>query len=198
MAASGRAFFLQEPDPTRAASGMWPEEPPAILWGQGDPAAIEPFTRVNKGSLYLNVNKTDDLPSVWVKVDEGLDAADWVLLDHKHITMSDLFDISAAASEQVILYADRALLITSAFLLWNEATAASGAAEGDITIGTTTGGAEIVAADAYDVSKATGSIQSLTIVDGALAAGGAVFASHDQASGAAGTCYLVLIWHYTA
>src|SRR3990167_3538568 len=140
MAASKKAFFLQEPDPTRAESGMWPENPPALLWGQGDPAAIEPFTRVNKGSIYANVNKTDDLPAVWMKVDEGGDAA------------------------------DRALLITSAFLLWNEATGASGAAEGDITIGTASAGAQIVAATTYAVSKATGSIQSLSLVAGAVAA----------------------------
>jgi len=198
MAASKKAFFLQEPDPTRAESGMWPENPPALLWGQGDPAAIEPFTRVNKGSIYANVNKTDDLPAVWMKVDEGGDAADWVLMDHKHATMSALYDISAADSEQVILYADRALLITSAFLLWNEATGASGAAEGDITIGTASAGAQIVAATTYAVSKATGSIQSLSLVDGAVAATGSVFASHDVAAGAAGTYFLVLIWHYTA
>ena len=208
MATSTNAFFLLRGIGSRVAgTGLVPvadgpfapEVEPQIIWGQGTPAGtLAPWTLVNKGSMYIEVNRTDDLPAIWQKVDEGNDAADWVLMDHKHITTSTLFDISASDSEQVVMYADRALLITSAYLLWEEATGASGAAEGDITIGTATGGAEIVAAAAYSVSKATGSIQSLTLVDGAVAAAGSVFASHDQAASASGTYRLVLVWQYTA
>lgn len=207
MADNVMAFFLQNPKAESGAGiasdsgpgGMYPENVPVLLWGQGTPDGDRsPFKEANKGSLYMAVNQTDDVTHLWQKIDEGDDNADWVPMDHKHVTRSALFDISAADSEQVVLYADRPLLITAAFLLWNEATAASGAAEGDITIGTATGGAEIVAATAYGVSKASGSRQVLSIVDGAVALDGSVFASHDQAPSAAGTYFLVLVWHYTA
>src|SRR3990167_2784857 len=180
-----------------------PEVPPSILWGQGTPDGDRvPFTQVNKGSLYLAVDQTDDTSPLWVKVDEGNDNADWVKatvggdVNPAMVSMSALYDISAADSEQVVLHAKAALTITKAYLLWNEATAASGAAEGDITIGTATGGAEIVAATAYTVSKATGSVSNLTIASGAVAINTSVFASHDQATGAAGTYFLFLEWDY--
>ena len=180
-----------------------PEPAPSILWGQGTPDGDRlPFTQVNKGSLYLAVDQTDDTSPLWVKVDEGGDNADWVKatvggdVNPAMVSMSALYDISASDSEQVVLHAKAALTITKAYLLWNEATGASGAAEGDITIGTATGGAQIVAAAAYEVSKATGSVSDLTIVSGAVAAGSSVFASHDQAASAAGTYFLVLEWSY--
>ena len=180
-----------------------PEPAPSILWGQGTPDGDRlPFTQVNKGSLYLAVDQTDDTSPLWVKVDEGNDNADWVKatvggdVNPAMVSMSALYDISAADSEQVVLHAKAALTITKAYLLWNEATGASGAAEGDITIGTATGGAEIVAATAYPASKATGSVTDLTIASGAVAAGSSVFASHDQAASAAGTYFLVLEWSY--
>src|SRR3990167_10980477 len=186
MAASTQAFFLFPPGGMTGTGqvapldAMVPEVAPSVLWGQGTPAAIAPFTTVNKGSLYFAVDQTDDTTAVWQKVDEGGDTADWVrvfvenqaLIDTNDLAAaagivtgqiavaartffekSSLFDISAADSEQVILHAKAALTITKAYLLWNEATGASGAAEGDITIGTATGGAEIVAATAYVVSK---------------------------------------------
>ena len=113
------------------------------------------------------------------------------------VTMSALVDISAADSEQVVFYAKQALTIHRAYLLWNEATGASGAAEGDITIGTSTGGAELLAALAYSVSKATGSITDLTLLlGGKMTPGQSLFASHDQAASAAGTYFLVLEWSY--
>lgn len=198
MAVSTNAFFLQNPtnlggvNNVPAQLGMYPESPPAILWGQGTPTNIAPFTSVNKGSLYLCVNNADDVPSVYVKVDEGGDADDWVMGGSPFLVTSALFDISGADSEQVVMHAVSELIIVQAGLIWNEATAASGAAEGDITIGVATGGAQIVAADAYDVSQASGAYQALTIVDGEVAAGESVFASHDQAAGANGTYFLQL------
>lgn len=176
-------------------AGMnFPEEAPSILWGQGTPDGDRvPFTLVNKGSLYFAVDQTDDTTNVWVKQDEGNDNADWFRLSKSSFVVSDLFDISTADSEQVVFHAVEPKTIVRAFLLWEEATAASGAAEGDITIGTATGGAQLLAATAYPVSKATGSISTLTLLlDGALTAGQSVFASHDQAASAAGTYRLVL------
>lgn len=212
MADSTLAFFLQNPTSELGAGapsgggpgGMYPETMPALLWGQGTPNGdLAPFNLVNKGSIYLCVNAADDTSAVWQKVDEGGDNADWVQLAQtgaegpSHTTISTLYDISAADSEQVVLYAKQAITIRRAYLLWEEATGASGAAEGDITIGTATGGAQIVAAAAYAVSKASGSVQDLTLVTGALTAAQSVFASHDIATGAAGTYRLVLEWDYT-
>ena len=183
------------------ASQLAPEGMPSWIWGQGTPGAFPPFTTINKGSLYSEVNAADDVAAnLWQKIDEGGDAADWVEMGNSGLVTvtSDLFDISAAASEQVVFHAIAACEILTLGILWNEATGASGAAEGDITVGTATGGAQIVAATSYIVSKATGAYDALSIVEGTLAAGDNVFASHDQASGAAGTYFLQMEIRYEA
>ena len=231
MADSVLAFFLQNPKgdtasgaPVGPGGSMYPEDAPAIMWGQGTPNGdLAPFNLVNKGSLWMSTDQADDVTAVYVKVDEGGDNADWVrlfvenqaLIDTNDlaaaagitnaqlanggtiVVRSDLFDISAADSEQVIFNAKKgAATITAAYLVWQEATGASGAAEGDITIGTASGGAQVVAAAAYTVSKATGSVSALTLVSGALAADASVYASHDQAASADGTYYLFLELDY--
>ena len=187
---------------TSPGGAMFEEGEPAIMWGQGTPDGnLPPFDLVNKGSLYLEVNATDDVSHVWQKVDEGGESGlpDWVqlMVDEDEggsvfVVTSALVDISASDSEQVVFHAVPACTILEAGLVWNEATGASGAAEGDITIGTATGGAEIVAATSYTVSLASGAYTALTLVSGALAAGEEVFASHDVAAGAAGTYFLQL------
>ncbi len=96
-----------------------------------------------------------------------------------------LVDISAADSEAVIFHAVAALTLTEIGLIWEEASADdTGVHEGDVTIGTTTGGAEIVAATAYGDAAAAGSYQALSFASGAMAAGTSMFASHDQSTGA--------------
>ena len=108
-----------------------------------------------------------------------------------------LFDISGSAFEEVVFTNNfgQVVRLLKAWLLWNEATGASGAAEGDITVGTATGGAQIVVADAFDVSQATGAVQDLTLVAGSefLAANAEVFVSLDQAAGAAGTFFFQML-----
>ncbi len=217
MVASTKAWFLLGGSNTfgagmpsyNAGGGLQPEAAPAVLWGNGTPAAIAPFTLANKGSLYMEVNNTDDTTALWMKVDEGGDTDDWTrvfaedhaLMDTNDFTASPaltvemietnalsmavtsiLVDISAADSETMPLYAPAALTITKIDLIWVEATDASGAATGDVTIGTASGGGEIVTAvnGAYAVSQAAGDNQNLTITSGALGADGTVFQSHDQ------------------
>ena len=204
MTASTKAWYLYPPDarlggagevpPPSSIAGLFPENAPSWLWGQGTPAAIAPFTIVNKGSLYSEVNATDDNPNIWMKVDEGSATTDWVNIGNTGVVIvtSELFDISAANSEQVVFSAVKACEILEAGLIWNEATAASGALEGDITIGTATGGGQLVTAFTYPVSTATGTYSALTLVTGVLAAGAEVFASHDIAAGADGTYFLQL------
>lgn len=189
MTASTNAWYLF---PSTALGGagvisgpsgaVQPEEAPAWLWGNGTPAAIVPFTTVNKGSLYSEVNATDDDVNLWMKIDEGGDTADWVLMGNTGIifVLSKLYDISDAANEQVVFHAVTACEILEAGLIWQEATDTTGAQVGDITIGTASGGAQIVVATAYATAQASGSYQALTLVTGALAAGTSVFASHDQ------------------
>ena len=204
MTASTKAWYLFPPGPgvggtgevppPSSIAGLFPENSPAWLWGQGTPAAIAPFTLVNKGSLYSEVNATDDDPNLWVKVDEGGDTADWVLMGNTGIVsvQSLVIDISAASSEQVIFHAVTACEILEVGIIYNEATETSGAAEGDVTIGTTTGGAEIVAAYSYVAAQATGTYAALTLVTGVLAAGTSVFVSHDIAAAAVGTVQVLM------
>jgi hypothetical protein len=176
--------------------GMFPEAGPTWIWGQGTPAAIDPFTVVQKGSLYSEVNADDDDPSLWMKVDEGGDAADWVRWSNTGVVevRSALYTIDAADSEQVIFHAVSACQILSAGILYNEATETSGAASGDITVGTAAAGDELVTATAYEVSKATGYYKALTVkLSGLLAAGASVFVSHDDAGASVpGTVFVVM------
>jgi len=84
MATATNAFFLVNPKDSLQDGGvsigaMHPETQPAFIWGQGSPAGtLAPWTKVNKGSLWFQVNGTDDEGHAWMKVDEGDDAADWV------------------------------------------------------------------------------------------------------------------------
>ena len=176
------------------SGAVQPEEAPAWLWGNGTPAAIVPFNTVQKGSLYSEVNNTDDEPALWMKVDEGNATTDWVRMGDVGVVFvkTELFDISAANFEVVIFHAVSAVEVLEVGLLWNEASAASGLEGGDITIGTTTGGDQIVAATAYLVSQSSGTYTALTIGTAAVAAGTSIFASHDIASGAAGTCFILM------
>ena len=45
---------------------MGPEKAPAILWGQGVPTANAPFTMVQKGSLHMVVNATDNATALYI------------------------------------------------------------------------------------------------------------------------------------
>jgi len=200
MTASTNAWFLLQSmlGGTGVVSGpsgaIQPEEAPAWLWGQGTPAAIVPFTTVNKGSVYSEVNTTDDNPNLWMKIDEGGDAADWVLTGNTGIVeiQSLLIDISAAASEQVPFHAVTACEILEAGLVYEEATGTTGAAEGDVTIGTASAGNQLVSATPYAISKASGAYQALALTTGVLAAGTSVFISHDQSASATGTVRVLL------
>jgi hypothetical protein len=129
-----------------------------------------------------------------VKVDEGGDAADWVLMGNTGIVnvLGVLIDIDQADSEQVIFHAVTACEILEAGMIYQEATETSGAEEGDVTIGTTTGGAEIVTAVSYAQAQATGTYVAFSLVTGVLAAGTSVFVSHDIAASAVGSVRVML------
>ena len=201
MAVNTNAFFLKNPvgmDTIGAGGGggdqasMHPEAQPAILWGQGTPDGDRaPFNLVNKGSLYVSTNQTDDTRVLWQKVDEGGDNADWVLSNVTNVAQwGVLFDISEGPAEQVVFHAVAEILITEIGLLWNEGRSST-VTTGDVQIGVATGGEQIVAAVVFPVSKATGDYQALTIVDGQVSAGESVFVSFDDATTEPGTFYII-------
>ncbi len=229
MVASTAAWFLAGGAPIGAGlgnyqygGGTFPETAPAIIWGNGTPGAFVPFTSVNKGSLYMEVNNTDDTTALWMKVDEGGDTDDWTRVfaeDHAliaggdvaagaltvesfetnaltNITTSILVDISAADSETMPLHCAAAATITRVDIIWVEATGTSGAAEGDITIGTASGGAQIVATTGYGLSAAAGSNANLSIASGAMAADATAFQSHDVADSSVGTYHCQYLWDF--
>lgn len=79
--------------------------------------------------------------------------------------------------DDVILRPASAITITAARILYVDATSGTVAA-GNAKIGTTLGGAEIVAATAYGDAKAVGTTTAMTIVAGAVAANTSVFVRH--------------------
>lgn len=79
--------------------------------------------------------------------------------------------------DDVILKATVAVTITAARILYVDATTGTVAA-GNAKIGTTIGGAEIVAATAYGNAAAIGTVTPMTIVAGAVPADGSVFVRH--------------------
>jgi hypothetical protein len=79
--------------------------------------------------------------------------------------------------DDVLLKPTSAITIIAARIIYVDATTGTVAA-GNAKIGTTLGGAEIVAATAYENSKAVGTSTAMTIVAGAVAAGGSVFVRH--------------------
>jgi len=142
MATNTRAYFLFPPGTgevgsagavVQAGQALAPEGAPAVLWGQGTPDGDRsPFLNVNKGSLYAQVNATDDETSVWMKVDEGEDDADWVRLlaevmglDHGAASGEDAsidWDIAAEMAASVY-YAglDLRVVLTGTSAVWASA-----------------------------------------------------------------------------
>lgn len=84
---------------------------------------------------------------------------------------------AATTIDDVLMTPSTAITITAARILYVDATTGTVAA-GNAKIGTTLGGAEIVAATAYENSKAVGTTTAMTIVDGAVAAGTPVCVRH--------------------
>lgn len=79
--------------------------------------------------------------------------------------------------DDVLMKPTTAITIIAARIIYVDATTGTVAA-GNARIGTTLGGSEIVAATAYENTKAVGTETAMTIVSGAVAAGGAVFVRH--------------------
>lgn len=109
------------------------------------------------------------------------------------VAKSMRFDIDNGAGttiDDVILRPAVAITVTAARIVYTDATTGTVAA-GNAKIGTTVGGAEIVAATAYENTKAVGTVTSMTIVAGAVAANTPVIVRHTGiAATAAGQAYV--------
>ena len=98
----GGAGFIPAP-----GAGLDEEGQPSIMWGQGTPDGnLPPFNLVNKGSLYMAVDQTDDTAAIWQKVDEGGETgtADWGRLfveNHQLIDTNDIVTNVAFTSAQI-------------------------------------------------------------------------------------------------
>ena len=79
--------------------------------------------------------------------------------------------------DDVLMVPTAAITITAARIVYVDATSGVVAA-GNAKIGTTVGGAEIVAATAYGDTKAVGATTAMVIVSGAVAAGTPVIVRH--------------------
>lgn len=89
----------------------------------------------------------------------------------------DLDNGAGTTIDDVILVPGVAITITAARIVYTDATTGTVAA-GNAKIGTTVGGAEIVAATAYENAKTVGTTTAMTIVAGAVPAAGLVIVRH--------------------
>lgn len=202
------AFLVVNPNPAQKQAAMIPENAPTFLWGQGTPDGDrEPFLSAQKGSFYSQVDATDDTPHVWVKVDEGNDDDDWIVLEagagsisnadivaaagivgsklatnaRRQTFRSKTFNIdngSGTVDEEPCFHAVDDIVIIAIRRVYTEATDTAGAASALTRIGTASNGEQIVASVACTAAKAVGSTDTLTIVSGVVAAGSSVFVRH--------------------
>jgi len=114
---------------------------------------------------------------------------------------SQLFDLDNGAGttiDEVILRPGVPITITAARIVYTDATTGTVAA-GNAKIGTTVGGAEIVAATAYENTKAVGTVTPMTIVAGAVAADTPVIVRHTGvAATQAGRAYVEIEYRQNA
>lgn len=96
------------------------------------------------------------------------------------LARSQIFDLDNGAGttvDEVVLRPAVPITITAARIVYMDATTGTVAA-GNAKIGTTVGGAEIVAATAYENAKAVGTVTAMVIVAGAVAADAPVIVRH--------------------
>lgn len=114
---------------------------------------------------------------------------------------SEVFNLdngAAATIDSVIMVPTAAMTISEVRVVYDIETAGTVAA-GTVKVGTTVGGAEIVAAVAYTNASTVGSKTALTIVSGAVAANTMVVVRHTGvAATAAGHAYIEIDYSYDA
>jgi hypothetical protein len=101
----------------------------------------------------------------------------------------DIYNGSGTTIDDCILVTTRPIRLHAARIVYTTATAGTVAA-GNAKIGTTVGGAELVAATSYENSKTVGLTTAMTLVLTYVAAGGFVCVRHTAT--AAGEAYVEL------
>lgn len=187
------------------SGGQDEESYPSFWWGQGTPAGtIEPWLSAQKGSIYIQVDATDDTGHWWQKVDEGNDANDWILSYTTAIVNANIAAGALIAGSKLATKAQKrhihsrpfnvdsgnntvttdcfmfltAVTITLIKLIYTEATDTAGAASSHVLIGTTAGGAEIVTSTNLEVAKAIGTTTTLSLASAAVAANTMLCVTH--------------------
>lgn len=136
-------------DPNTAAKVQLREGGNALVLKSGAQLVLEP------GASMTGTQMRRTARSVWFNLDNG----------------------AGATIDDVILRLPYAITITAARIVYQDAQTGTVAAA-NAKIGTTVGGAEIVAATAYENSKAVGSSTAMVIVAGAVAANTPVIVRH--------------------
>jgi hypothetical protein len=219
MTTNTAAFLVVNPNPAQRQNALIPEAAPTLLWGQGTPDGDrEPFLSAQKGTLYFQVDATDDAAHVFTKVDEGNDDNDWVasavgaLIDNaavatgaaiagsklatkaqKRFAKSIWFNLDNGAGttvDDVIIRPSVAITILAVRAVYVDATTGTVAA-GSFQVGTAVGGTQVVAATNYENTKAVGTSTAGSIVSGAIAANTPVCVRHTGvAATQAGQAYI--------
>src|SRR5688572_20292539 len=162
MATNTQAFFVVNPNPSRRQPAGAPEPAPTFLWGQGTPDGDrEPFSIAQKGTLYFEVDATDDTTMVWVKVDEGSDDADWVKFGSE--TSAPVNATAATLTATSALHNNKVVTLNRAAGIAVTLPAATGS--GDkyrFIVGTTFTGAATIKVVGNDIMKGT----AILFVDG--------------------------------
>jgi hypothetical protein len=155
MTTNTAAFFVVNPDPAKKQGSLAPERAPTFLWGQGTPDGDrDQFLAAQKGSLYFEVDATDDTTLVWVKVDEGGDDADWVKMGSETNAPVNVTGSSVALTSA--LHAGKVVTLNRAAGIAVTLPAATGS--GDkyrLLVGTTFTGAATVKVVGNDIMKGT-------------------------------------------
>lgn len=109
----------------------------------------------------------------------------------------DLDNGAGTTIDDVVLVPSVAITITGARIVYTDATTGTVAA-GNAKIGTTVGGAEIVAATAYENAKTVGTTTAMVIVSGVVPAAGIVCVRHTGvAATQAGQAYVEIEYRQT-
>jgi hypothetical protein len=156
MAVNTAAFFVNNPDPAKRQVALIPEAAPTDLWGQGTPDGDrEPFLSAQKGTLYRQVDASDDYPHLWVKVDEGNDDGDWVL-QSAGLTNAPINETSSGLTVTSALHNGKVITLNRAAGIAVVLPAATGS--GDkyrFIVGTTFTGAATIKVTGNDIMKGT-------------------------------------------
>ena len=100
---------------------------------------------------------------------------------------------SETTSDQIILVPSDGITIVAARVIYTEATDSAGAENATVSIGTTIGGVDIVAATALEAAQAIGDVTDLTIAAGAVAADELVAVRHTGIAATEAGQYVVQI-----